>query len=52
MEGKLPLDSFVRPDKLFTADHSIVQKIYGTVSSVKLHQILAEIRQLFAQPVD
>lgn len=50
-QGHLPLDSFVRPDKLFTADRSIVQKIYGTVSSVKLQEILVEIRQLFTQPV-
>jgi mRNA interferase MazF len=47
MEGKLPLDSYVRPDKLFTADQSIVHKAYGTVSSSKLQQILTEIRQLF-----
>lgn len=49
-EGKLPLDSFVRPDKLFTADQSIVQKVYGTIGSTKLQQILAEIRQLFMPP--
>ncbi|HTE22206.1 MAG TPA: type II toxin-antitoxin system PemK/MazF family toxin [Candidatus Limnocylindria bacterium] len=51
-EGKLPLDSYVRPDKLFTADQSMVHKVYGTVSSSKLQQILTEIRQLFTHPTD
>ncbi len=46
-EGNLPLDCYVRPDKLFTADESIVHKVYGTVKPLKLHQIHTEIRQLF-----
>jgi len=52
MEGGLPQDSFARPDKLFTADQSIVHKAYGTVSSSKLQQILTEIRQLFTYSID
>lgn len=47
VEGKLPLDSYVRPDKLFTADQSIVQKVYGTIGPRKLQQILTEIRHQF-----
>jgi mRNA interferase MazF len=47
MKGGLPVDSYVRPDKLFTADISIVSKVYGTVSTVKLYQILTAIRILF-----
>jgi mRNA interferase MazF len=49
-DGGLPLNSYVRPDKLFTADQSIVHKVYGTVSSTKLQQILTEIQQLFTLP--
>lgn len=46
-KGNLPLDCYVRPDKLFTADESTIRKVYGTVKPLKLQQILTEIRQLF-----
>lgn len=45
--GSLPHDSYIRPDKLFTADQSIVHKVYGTVGDTKLQQVLSDIRQLF-----
>ena len=45
--GSLPLDSYIRPDKLFTADKSVVSRVYGSVGDAKLQQVLAEIRQLF-----
>ena len=49
-EGGLPIDSYIRPDKLFTAEASIVVKIYGTITTAKSHQVLAAIRALFTQP--
>lgn len=52
VEGKLPIGSYVRPDKIFTADQSIVRKVYGTVSPAKLQQTLTALRQLFTKPVD
>lgn len=52
VQGKLPLDSYVRPDKIFTADQAIVHTVYGTVSAAKLQQIHTEIRELFTHRVD
>ncbi len=46
-EGSLPVKSFVRPDKLFTADTSIMKGIAGTISSRKINSILKEVRDLF-----
>ncbi len=48
VEGSLPLDSYVRPDKLFTADQSIVHKVYGRVSDTMLQHVLADISLLFS----
>lgn len=45
--GLLPVDSYIRPDKLFTADQSIAEKIYGKVTQDKLHEVHSEIRELF-----
>jgi mRNA interferase MazF len=47
VEGSLPMDSYLRPDKLFTADKSIVHKSYGTVNESKLQEVLSYLRQLF-----
>jgi mRNA interferase MazF len=46
-KGKLPIDSYIRPDKLFTADPSIVKDIYGEVTKDKLNETHAAIRSLF-----
>jgi len=50
VEGSLPVDSYMRPDKLFTADPSIVSKVYGTLNTTKLHETLAAVRALFTPP--
>lgn len=34
--GSLPLDSYIRPDKLFNADNSVVSTVYGSVGDAKL----------------
>lgn len=46
-EGSLPVKSFVRPDKLFTADMSIIKGVAGIVSPKKLISILNQVRNLF-----
>ena len=46
-EGKLPLKSFVRPDKLFTADLSILTGRVGKLRSNKGKAILQKVRELF-----
>jgi mRNA interferase MazF len=47
INGKLPVDSYIRPDKLFTADPSIVKNIYGEVTKAKLNETHIAIRGLF-----
>ncbi len=45
--GQLPHDSFIRPDKLFTADESIVSKVHGNLSDKKLSELKNSIQKLF-----
>jgi mRNA interferase MazF len=39
--GSLPIDSYARPDKLFTADASVVSAVYGAVQLQKLYEVRA-----------
>ena len=48
-EGMLPLKSFVRPDKLFTADKSIISGKAGELKSSKRNTILQKVRKLFTE---
>jgi len=45
--GGLPIISYVRPDKLFTADTSIVKDTIGELTEVTKNNILQSIRGLF-----
>ena len=47
-KGSLHLDSYVRPDKLFTIEQSIIDKAVGSVQTSKLETIKAQIRQIFS----
>lgn len=50
-EGSLPVISYVRPDKLFTADTSIIKKeAAGTLNTKIKNKILRIVRQLFYVP--
>lgn len=46
-EGKLPVRSFVRPDKLFTADVAILKGKAGKLTVNKKKLILQKVRNLF-----
>jgi len=46
-EGSLPVKSYIRPDKLFTADESIVSMKCGKLKPEKLQNTLAALRNLF-----
>ncbi len=48
-KGMLPLKSFVRPDKLFTADKSILKGRSGELTLTKMGQILQKVRKLFTE---
>lgn len=45
--GSLPVVSFVRPDKLFTADLAIIKSTAGQLSPKVRNKILQSVRRLF-----
>lgn len=47
VKGSLPVTSFVRPDKLFTADATIIKDIVGQLTPVVKNKILKSVRELF-----
>lgn len=47
-EGTLSITSYIRPDKLFTADTSIIQKVSGKLSIKKQRSISIILQKLFA----
>ena len=45
--GKLPRDSNVRPNRLFTADVDIILRTAGKLSTTKVDEVVAAIVRLF-----
>ena len=45
--GSLPIVSFVRPDKLFTADETIIKGTAGKLQKQSKNKILKKVRSLF-----
>lgn len=46
--GRLNVDSFVRANRLFTVDHSVIIYTAAMVKSSKLDEVRARIRRLFS----
>ena len=46
--GSLPMTSFIRPDKLFTADTSIISGIAGNLVVKTKNKVLQKIKKLFS----
>jgi mRNA interferase MazF len=46
--GQLALRSYVRPNRLFTAEHRVIVYTAAHVTSVKLQETLAKLRQIFS----
>ena len=46
-DGGLPVISYVRPDKLFTADASIIRNIAGKLGNDSIKEILQKVQTLF-----
>ena len=46
-KGKLPIRSYVRPDKLFTADPIIIEKVAGSLNGKVISDILSQVQDLF-----
>ena len=45
--GGLPIISYIRPDKLFTADTTIIKKTIGQLTAKTKNAVLKNIRALF-----
>ncbi|MGI8419096.1 MAG: hypothetical protein ACR2LN_00465 [Candidatus Levyibacteriota bacterium] len=43
----LEIDSFIRPDKLFTIEQSVIQAKRGTLQATKIKQVRTAIREVF-----
>lgn len=46
-KGNLPVISYVRPDKLFTADATIIKDVVGQLTPTIKDKILKSVRELF-----
>lgn len=46
-KGSLPVTSYVRPDKLFTADHEIIENVTGTLKLSIIKNILLQVSRIF-----
>ena len=46
-KGNLPVVSYVRPDKLFTADTTIIKDVAGQLTPAIRNNILQSVRRLF-----
>ena len=46
-DGGLKVDSFIRPDKLFTIEQSVIQAKAGVLQTNKIGQIKTLIREIF-----
>jgi mRNA interferase MazF len=46
--GRLAVDSFIRSNRLFTVDHSVVLYVAAKVTDAKLQEARAVLRALFA----
>ncbi len=45
--GRLNIDSYIRPHRLFTIEHSVIAYVAGTLKIVKLNAVLDATAQLF-----
>ena len=47
--GRLEVDSFIRSNRLFTVEKSVILYAAGKITDAKLQEAKAKIRQLFAR---
>jgi mRNA interferase MazF len=46
--GRISVRSYIRPNRLFTAEQAVILKTAGHLTKVKLDETLAKLRQLFS----
>ncbi len=44
--GSLQRDSYIRPNRLFTADSELIERSVGTISATKLNEVIRKIIQI------
>lgn len=47
LEGSLPIDSYIRPDKLFTVEVSVIDKRVGVLETVLINNVRSQVRNIF-----
>jgi mRNA interferase MazF len=47
VQGSLPVDSRIRPTRLFTADQTLIVATAGSISKSKLADVYAVLQSLF-----
>ena len=47
--GRLAVDSFIRPNRLFTVEQSVILYAAGKIKTARLQETKAKIRQIFAE---
>jgi len=48
ISGGLPVDSFIRPNKLFTADKNIILSSAGHISEDKIHDVINTVIKIIS----
>jgi mRNA interferase MazF len=48
VRGGLPITSFIRPNRLFTVDQSVIVRFGGHVKSIKLQEVLTAARKILS----
>ncbi|MEK6862756.1 MAG: type II toxin-antitoxin system PemK/MazF family toxin [Nanoarchaeota archaeon] len=46
-QGRLNINSFIRPNKLFTADKSLIQYKIGSLKDNKLKEVITKLIEMF-----
>ena len=46
--GRLALDSFIRPQRLFTVEQGVILYAAGKIKNARLQEVKTRLRQLFA----
>ena len=47
-KGRLPVASFIRVNRLFTADQSVIVRTAGSIKQTRLQDVLAAVRKVFS----
>ena len=49
ISGGLPVDSFIRPNKIFTADKNLILSVSGRLNEVKTNNVINSIIKIVSQ---